>query len=120
MTMERKLQSLVCTSYYSLQSLGSVCATAQGPKGLTSLQLWIPERRPQEGAGTGKGSQPVQRNGETVLQRETGRVGSPQPNQSKSEGSSDWKTDHKIDSRNRKRPFPSMTLLTEEQEPANK
>lgn len=95
----------VYQSYYSVGSVGSVCAIAQGPKAVTCLQLWAPEKQPQKGAGTGKGSHPVQSNEETVLRRETGRVGSPEPNQSKSEGSSDWKTDHKVNSRNRKRLF---------------
>lgn len=63
---------------------------------------------------------PMQRNEETVLQMETGRVGSPEPNQSKSEGSSDLKTDHMINSRSRKRLIYSMIVLIQEQEPANK
>lgn len=61
--------------------------------------------------GTGKGCHPMQRNGEIVLQRETGRVGSPEPNQSESEGSSDWKKDHKINSRNRKGLVHSVIVL---------
>lgn len=49
----------------------------------------------------------MQRNGETVLETETGRVGSSEPSQSKSEGSSDCtqKMYQKVNGRSRKRLF---------------
>lgn len=105
---EKKIAvSGVYQSYCAIGSMGS----CTGPKGHKHLWFWTPERWPQKGAGTGKGSHPMQRNGEIVLQRETGRVGSPDPKQSESEGSSDWKTDHKINSRNRKRLVHSVIVL---------
>lgn len=69
--------------------MGSACAIAQGPTGPTCVQSWAPERWLQVGAGMGKGSYSIQRRGDTVLQMETGRAGSPEPGQNTSESSSE-------------------------------
>lgn len=97
----------VYQSYYAIGSMGS-CTGSQGPhlsSAVDSRTVTSEICRDREGLS------PHAEAWRESLQREIGRIGSPEPNQSKSEGDSDWKTDHRINSRNRKRLVHSMIVL---------
>lgn len=103
-------------SNYAIGSMGS-CTGSQGPHQSSAV---VTRKMTSERCGDSKGLLLHTEEWRDSLQREIGRVGSPEPKQIKSEGVSDWKTDHRIKSRNRKRLVHLMMVLIQEQEPGNK
>lgn len=116
MTMKRKLQSLGVPELLCHRKHEKLHRVPRA-----TLSLALDSRKvTSERCRDKEGLSPHAEEWRDSLQRETGRIRSPEPKQNKSEGGSDWKADRETNSRNRKRLVHSVIVLMQEQEPGNK